>query len=184
MLVIYAHPGSDGFCSAILDELRKKADFELIDLYNIEYDPVLKKKEHYTSGNDNVSDQNKKFQELLLKHKKIIIVYPIWWNSPPAILKGFFDRVLIPGFAFKFKGKVPVGLLNAKAAVIISHGSPWIAAKLIGRRGAKIVTKDILKMCGIKSRLYKICNARKLTDKKKKEIKKKVDKALRYIHTF
>jgi NAD(P)H dehydrogenase (quinone) len=55
----------------------------------------------------------------------IIIVHPNWWGQPPALLKGWIDRVLRPGVAYEFregdKGEgVPVGLLKAKAALIFN----------------------------------------------------------------
>ena len=64
-----------------------------------------------------------------LKHEKK--TYLNWWNSTPAILKGFIDRVFVAGFAFKYEGKIPKGLLTGKkAAVIMSTGAPNLFYKL------------------------------------------------------
>lgn len=187
-LIIYAHPRTKGFCSAILDKViscldESKIKFEFIDLYKIDYDPKLKAEEHYTSGGKKISEQNVLFQKKISSVDKMIIIYPIWWNSPPSILKGFFDRVLTPGFAYRFKGKIPIKLLkNKKAVVFITHGSPNFYTTLILRdRGAKVVTKDILGFCGIKSRFFKIGDCRKMDDKKKALIEKLVRRGLKYL---
>ena len=52
----------------------------------------------------------------------IIIVHPNWWGQPPAILKGWIDRVLRMGVAYRFQGSdgVPVGLLKAEAALVFN----------------------------------------------------------------
>ncbi|MFP4022745.1 MAG: NAD(P)H-dependent oxidoreductase, partial [Candidatus Paceibacterota bacterium] len=98
VIVVYAHPGTDGFSSTMLE--RVKADLEergieheIWDLYKIGYDPVLKKEEVYTAGNRKVSDENLKFQEKIGEASKLIFIYPVWWGGMPAILKGFIDRV-------------------------------------------------------------------------------------------
>jgi NAD(P)H dehydrogenase (quinone) len=187
-LVIYTHPNKKGFCGKILDhverELKKKnASYELIDLYAINYDPVLKDHEHYTSGGYDVSDENKKFQEMITNAKNLIFIFPTWWQGPPAILKGFIDRVFTARYAFKFKGYIPIGLLKGRRAIIItSQGGPRIYQWLVtGDRAIKAIKKDVLEYCGIKTTSYAIGNARDLTDRKKHEIHKKVKKALKKI---
>ncbi|MDQ1275092.1 MAG: hypothetical protein QG610_665, partial [Euryarchaeota archaeon] len=57
----------------------------------------------------------------------IVIVHPNWWGQPPAILKGWVDRVLRPGVAYEFREEdsgegVPVGLLKAKTALVFNTG--------------------------------------------------------------
>lgn len=112
----------------------------------------------------------------------MIFIHPIWWNGPPAILKGFFDRVLLPRFAYKFEKGMPIKLLNKKAVLFVSHGGPKLYTDFILRnRGIKIITKDTLGFCGIKTKVYKINNAKKLNEKKEKEIEKMVFKGLKFI---
>jgi NAD(P)H dehydrogenase (quinone) len=57
--------------------------------------------------------------------RHLVIVHPNWWGQPPAILKGWIDRVLRPGVAYRFEegdagGGVPVGLLRARAALLLT----------------------------------------------------------------
>lgn len=68
VLIIYAHPKSNGFSSCFLKETKiflgsRNIEFEVIDLYEINYDPVMKLDELYTAGNRNISLQNQEFQK-------------------------------------------------------------------------------------------------------------------------
>lgn len=187
-IIIYAHPKTGGHCFNILKEVKrklssKKKKYELVDLYKINYDPVMKESEHYTSGNYNISNQNKEFQKKIEKAEKLIIIYPVWWTAMPAILKGFFDRVFTSHFAFKYIKGIPVGLLKGKkAAVFIASGAPRIITKFyLGDRPIKIIKKDILKFCGVKSRVFYLGRALKFDETKKNKIEKLVNKGLNYL---
>lgn len=187
-VIIYAHPHKDGFCGKMLSETiaqlqKSDTNFNVIDLYAIGYDPVLKKEEHYTSGGYIVSEQNKKFQAMITEAKNLIFIYPVWWQNMPAILKGFCDRVFVSRYAFIYEGKIPIGLLKGrKAVVLVSTGAPRIVTFFYtGDRAVKILTKDLLKFCGITARGFVVDNARKLTEKKEKQIIQKVHKALEYL---
>lgn len=188
MLVIYAHPNKNGHCGQVLrkiDEIlqEKKQSYEMIDLYSAKYDPVLKQTEHYTSGNYSVSAMNKNYQKLLKKHDRWIIIYPTWWNGTPAILKGFWDRVIVRGFGFRYIKGLPKGLLSGKKALVItSTGGPvWYEKWLAGNRSLLTVTKDVLKFCGVRSKTMMIGKATKLTDEKKSKINKKLKRVIKYL---
>lgn len=126
--VILAHPDKNSFNHSIAYsaiEALKEKDHEVIfhDLYAEEFDPVepyeeLEKDAELPAGIElhckEISTSN-----------GIIIVHPNWWGQPPAILKGWVDRVIRPGVAFKFlEGDmgdgVPIGLLKARAAIIFN----------------------------------------------------------------
>lgn len=147
------------------------------------YDPVLKDDEHYTSGKTNVDKVNLKIQEKIKQNDTFIFIYPTWWNSLPAILKGFTDRVFTGGFAFKYTGKIPHPLLKGKAVIFNSSGAPRIYSRMIGKsRSIKVLKDDTLKFCGINSKAFAIGNGNKLTDKNKSKIKKLVNKGLAYLN--
>ena len=183
-LIIYAHPNTKGHCSVVLDEIKSKIkDYEVIDLYKIKYDPVLRDEELYSAGKKKVSKQNKTFQNKIKKAKNLIFVYPNWWNSPPAILKGFLDRVLVSGFAFSYEGKIPKGLLKGKkAAIFVTTGAPTFFYKLFERSiASRIVERYTMKFCGIKAKSFVIGNAKRLTDSQENKIKKVVKKGLNWL---
>ncbi len=183
-LIIYAHPNTGGHCRHILSEAEKslkenKTDYEVLDLYKTDYDPVLHEKEHYTAGNHQVSSENRKIQKQILTSDHLIFIYPIWWAAPPAILKGWIDRVLVSGFGFKYEGSRPKGLLKGKrATVFATSGSPKIFYKLMLDPPKRIMKDLTLRFCGIKTEYHQIGRCTKLDDKKKDKIRKIVRKAL------
>ena len=189
MLIIYAHPNHNGHCGHVLKEIKKELaskeiEYEILDLYKLNYDPVLKQKEHYTSGNYHLAEETLGFQKLIKKERRFIFIYPIWWNGTPAILKGFFDRTLTSGkFAFHFnKYGIPIGHLKGRAVVIATAGGHIILEKTImGNRSLKVVVKETLRFCGLKAKGFMIDNANEFTGKSKNKIEKKVQVALRYL---
>ncbi|HII16462.1 TPA: NAD(P)H-dependent oxidoreductase [Candidatus Woesearchaeota archaeon] len=188
-LIIYAHPDVAGHCSLIRDEVlsqlgEKKIAYDFVDLYKEQFDPVLHENELYTAGNRDVSPQAKRYQELIAGTDKIIFIYPVWWNSTPAILKGFFDKVLTSGFAFKFrKSGIPVAFLTGKkAALFVTSGSPTLFYKLfLGDRGVKVVARDTLGFCGIKAREFHVGSARKVKKSHNEQSRGMAAKGLRYL---
>jgi NAD(P)H dehydrogenase (quinone) len=187
MLIIYAHPNKDGYCGYTLKRFQselenKKIEYKLLDLYAEHYDPILKSEEHYTSGHRIIAADTARYQKMLLENDKFIIIFPTWWNGAPAILKGFFDRILTNGFAYRYVNSIPHGLLEGKAAVFTTTGGNSILEILfLGNRGLRVVVNDTLRFCGIKARGFMIGSARKITDKQKTEIDKRVEKALDYL---
>ena len=180
-LVIYAHPPTKGFCSYILNRVKKelserKESFEVIDLYEINYQPVLKEEELYTAGNDKVSEENKKFQKKIKQAEKLIFIYPVWWASMPAVLKGFLDRVLTPGFAYNFEKQglisaFPNKLLDDKEALVFQTlGGPRWAYFLTGNPPKRVIKLFTLWFAGISTKVIQIFNANKLTEKRKESL--------------
>jgi len=162
-LIIYAHPKTEGQNSLMFQEIKKnlkkkKISFSIIDLYKDKFNPVLNANEHYTSGNRFISSQVKKYQKKLTDSEYLIFIYPIWWYSMPAIMKGFLDKVLTARFAFKFKNKLPIGLLKNKAIILCSSGAPAWFYKVKGDSNKKVI-KDTLKFCGVKTSYFLIGSA-------------------------
>lgn len=188
MLIVYANTNKKGHSGEILNEItqdlkEKGVNYEIIDLYDMNFDPVLKFDEHYTMGNKNITETNKKIQEKFMSYDKFIFIYPTWWNSVPAILKGFIDRVFVGGFAFKYEKGFPKPLLNGKAAIFTTTGAPRLITKFYYRDSTvKFMTHDTLKFCGIKAKGYVIDEANRLNEKQKIKIKKAVRKGLNYLY--
>src|SRR5512140_3600158 len=126
--VILAHPDKGSFNHAIaataVESMRGAGhDVRFHDLYQEQFDPVLSGTEIPLGVPlDKVLESH--CQEIAAADG-IIVVHPNWWGMPPAILKGWIDRVLRPGVAYRFaegdQGEgVPVGLLKAQAAVVFN----------------------------------------------------------------
>ncbi|MCP4481659.1 MAG: flavodoxin family protein [bacterium] len=189
VLIFYAHPNKDGFSGCFLKNTCERLDnlgreFEVLDLYEMNYNPLLLPKEHYSSGHDELSLENKEIQLKISAANKLIFIYPTWWQNMPAILKGLFDRVLVKGFGFRFnKRGMYFGLLKGRKAVIFTNtGAPkffiWLLAS---NRSLRNIKKDILGFCGIKSRAFSIGGAANLTELKKSKIKNQVKKGIAYL---
>lgn len=124
-LIIIAHPKKDSFSQIISSELEKRFidrgdKVKIRDLYELKIDPVL------TEGELKYNKEGKICPEILVEQNyiswadQITMIYPLWWNAFPAILKGYIDRVLINGFAFKINGHGPEGLLKGKKVRLIT----------------------------------------------------------------
>ena len=189
MLIIYSHPNQDGHAGHYLKTVEKflqekKVDYEVLDLYQMKYDPILHQNEHYTSGNKDVSQENQEIQQKIKAHNQFVFIYPTWWNNVPAILKGFLDRVFVSGFGFRFKKSgIPEKLLKGKKAVVFSSsGGPRIYSWLFARdRALKVVANDTLEFCGIKTKTFSVGKATRFTEAQKNKIEKIVPKGMRYL---
>lgn len=210
ILVIYAHPSGPGHCATILQEVKanldeKKADYEILDLYALKYNPLLQESELF--GRDiELKKDTIKYQEKVKAADLMIFIYPVWWNSMPAVMKGFFDRVFSSGFAFRYMPVIPkdmmpffekifvifkrrfdygmpIGLLKEKKAIVfLTTGSPKYAGYPWHHfRYAKLIKYDILGFFGIKSRIYQLDNCRRIDDWKIAEIKKMVKCGLKNV---
>jgi NAD(P)H dehydrogenase (quinone) len=126
--IILGHPDRNSFNHAIantcLQYLRKEGHTVFFhDLYTEEFDPILPAIEIFRNGK--VHPVIQLYCNELTQSDAIIIVHPNWWGQPPAILKGYIDRVIRPGIAYGFNegdnGEgVPVGLLKAKFAIVFN----------------------------------------------------------------
>lgn len=128
ILIILAHPDKKSFNSAIantcMQHLKKNGhSFILHDLYQEGFNLVIDNIEIPKNGR--IDETVKKHCEDLNNSDGIIIIHPNWWGQPPAILKGWIDRVIRPGIAYEFEegdnGEgVPKGLLKAEIGLVFN----------------------------------------------------------------
>jgi NAD(P)H dehydrogenase (quinone) len=184
-LIIYANPKEKGHCFTVLQEVKKflatkKVEFDVLDLYAMNFNPVLKNENINAEGHIVADEEVKSIQQKIKNSNDLIFIYPNWWAGMPAMLKGFFDRVFTDGFALEFKGMVPKGLLKTtKATVFITAGGPKIAHLLMGNRTKKIIKKDILGFSGIKTKVVLIGSCMKFIEDSVPRIKDIVKKNLK-----
>lgn len=185
-IIIYAHPSHSGHHGYFLEQLRTLLDnkniaYEVLDLYALNFDPTLKSEELYSLEKNN---NTKTYQEKIKNADKLVFIYPTWWQGMPAILKGFFDRIFSAGFAFEYRNHLPFGLLKGKlAAVFSATGGPAVINKfIIGETAMKVINKNILGFCGIKSKGFTIGSARELSDNHKKQIINIASSVITYLY--
>ena len=128
ILVILAHPDKASFNHAVADavvaQCRQNGHRVFFhDLHGENFDPVMPSSEIPESGP--VNPAVRQHCRELAGADGIVVVHPNWWGMPPAILKGWIDRVVRSGVAYRFlEGDggegVPVGLLRANAAIVFN----------------------------------------------------------------
>ena len=126
--VILAHPESGSFNRAIagtaVDELKRNGHVvSFHDLYAEKFDPILPREE--IPKDISLPHEIETHCREIAEAAGMIIVHPNWWGQPPAILKGWVDRVIRPGVAYQFlegdKGEgIPEGLLKEKAVLVFN----------------------------------------------------------------
>ena len=104
--IIFAHPWLGSYNKAILDRVVSKLnakgeEYTLIDLYRDDFDPVLSEDDLKIYAKGRSSDLHViRYNQILDKTDRVILIFPIWWYDMPAILRGFFDKVMLNGSAW------------------------------------------------------------------------------------
>ena len=155
VLVISAHPPEGSFGAALADAYAERAwrdghEVELLSLERLRFDPVLH--EGYRKPQPLEPDLLAA-QRAIDRAHHLAFIYPIWWGSVPALLKGFLDRVLLPGFAFQYRAgnSFPDKLLAGRSAHIVAtmDTPPWYFRWVQGAPGLRQMQKNTLAFCGI-----------------------------------
>jgi len=126
--ILLAHPNTNSFnhaiAEAVIGQLKHKGhEIFFHDLYAEKFDPILPKEEFPKDAT--LPPEIEKHCREISEAEGIIIIHPNWWGQPPAMLKGWIDRVIRPGVAYEFieedKGEgVPNGLLKADRALVFN----------------------------------------------------------------
>jgi len=126
VLVIFAHPVETSYAAAlhatVLGALGARHDVRDLDLYAENFDPRLTREErlNYHNASINIAPVAK-YVEMVRWAEAVIFCFPVWSFGLPAILKGFFDRVLMPGVAFDIDGAlVTPKLQNIRRVVAVT----------------------------------------------------------------
>ena len=158
ILMILGTPKSDSFCHALAEAYCQGARGEghvvrQLKLGEIHFDPILR---------DGFSQGQALEPDLLEAQRQIhwaehlVFVYPVWWGGVPALLKGFFGRVFLPGFAFKYRNRSQLWdkLLSGRTAdlLVTLDTPPWYFRWIYGAPAHRQMTRTILGFSGIKTR--------------------------------
>ncbi len=161
ILVILGHPKPDSFCHAIAGAVRETLaagghSVVFHDLYQEGFDPVLPYRE--ISRDAAVCDEVQRHCTDIRNADGIVVIHPNWWGQPPAILKGWIDRVIRPGVAYEFlvgdAGEgVPRGLLKARTAVVFntSNTEAKREKKVFGDPLETLWKNCIFGLCGVRT---------------------------------
>ncbi len=156
--MVTANPDPAGFTHAAAAAARRgmqRAGHHVVtlDLYALGFAPAMSAPERaaYHEATPLIDPLTIEHAELLRRSQALVFVYPTWWSGPPAILRGWLERVFVPGVAFYFDehGKVRPGLSHVRRIVGIStYGSPWRHVKLLQDGGRRMLLRALRLNCG------------------------------------
>ncbi|MDD3080103.1 MAG: NAD(P)H-dependent oxidoreductase [Paludibacter sp.] len=156
ILIINGHPDIKSLSTELAHSYEKGAlasgaECKLIHLCEINFDLVLHHGYHHRTHLENELIQ---VQQDIKHADHIVFVYPTWWGTYPALLKGLIDRIFLPGFAFQYREnswKWDKLLTGKTARLIVTMDTPlWYYYFCFGKPGHKSMKKNILEFCGIK----------------------------------
>ena len=194
ILLVLAHPLAESFAAAVARMARETLEerghtVDLLDLYREDFDPRLSAAER--AGYFDIPYDSSRVADLVARLKAaegLILVFPQWWFNFPAILKGFFDRVLAPGVAFSHDpsgGRLLPRLSNIKLLwALTTTGSPWWMVHLyMGNPVRRVLRRAIAKLCAkqLNFRMLSLHDMDRTTDAVRRRHLARVRKALRTI---
>jgi len=181
-LIILGHPNPESYCGTLADHYATGArnagsTVETLALADLTYDIVLHR--GYREIQELEPDLTM-LQEKIRAADHLVFVYPTWWGGPPALLTGTIERMLLPGFGFKYHKNSPLWdkLLKGKSArIITTMDSPYLYYLLAwGAPGDKLMKHAVLKFCGISPvRFTHVDRLRFRSDAWRKEMLEKVE---------
>ncbi|SMH28465.1 Putative NADPH-quinone reductase (modulator of drug activity B) [Rathayibacter oskolensis] len=149
-LIIDGHPNPGSLCAALARNYADAhGDARVLAVRDLEFDPDMRF--GYTRRQELEPDLERAW-ELLDEARHVVVVTPVWWGSVPAVLKGFFDRVLLPRRAYRTKENgFPEGLLTGRTGrVIVTSDSPRWYLRLVGDTTVRHVRQTTLRFCGVR----------------------------------
>lgn len=151
-LVVHAHPSRDSYNHRLagigVEALEQSHEVTLLDLHRSAFDPVMDVDglDAYRRGDPVSEPLLRSHTELVRRAETLVFVYPTWWMGLPAILKGWLERVLVPGIAFELddRRRVRPALHSVRRIVgITTYGSPRWRMVLVGDGGRRIIHRAL-----------------------------------------
>lgn len=130
ILVVFSHPAPESFIGSLFHSAcaalsERGHTLDIADLYADGFDPVLREDEFRAYASGRVCDDIARYVDQLRRAEGMLAIYPTWWYSMPAMMKGYFDRVWVPGAAFEIVDGKTAGLVAniRRLLVITTYGS-------------------------------------------------------------
>jgi NAD(P)H dehydrogenase (quinone) len=156
VLVILGHPSTDSLCGALANSYIRAAeiaghDVRRINLAELSFDPILR---HGYAEPQELEPDLVNAQKELKWAEHVVFVYPTWWGSMPALLKGFIDRTFLPGFAFKYHKRSPFWsrlLTGRTAELLVTMDTPPLFNRFVNLSpGERQMKRSVLQFTGIR----------------------------------
>ncbi len=174
ILIIHGHPVRETFIDCLKDTYKtaaEEAGAQVRELVLRDLNFEINFREGYR-GSQQLEKDLVEAQKDILWSDHLVFLYPNWWTTYPALLKGFIDRTFLPGFAFKYKKRRPTPdklLLGRTARLIVTMDTPvWYYYLVQKAPGHHSMRKGILEYCGIEPvRITSLGPMRKSTEKQR-----------------
>lgn len=161
VLVIIDHPWPQSFNHSILALVEStleqgRYDVDVLNLHQDKFNPVLRESELAVYEKGQFLDPKVgMYQKRIEAADHLIFIFPVWWEVMPALLKGFFDKVFLPGWAFDGSDATPLLKHISGATVITTMGAPQVIHTSV----ESVLCKGILGFSGIsKYKWFNICD--------------------------
>jgi NAD(P)H dehydrogenase (quinone) len=157
ILILYANPSEKSFGAALHRQVTlslgvRGHQLDDCDLYAESFDPVLSRQDRADYHDTSINRARvASYVERLLRAQALVLIYPVWNEGFPAILKGYFDRVFIPGVSFKIgaDGAMTPSLENLrKLAAVCTYGANRVSTFLLGDPPRRVVKRLVRAMPG------------------------------------
>lgn len=154
-LILLGHPDKKSLCAGLADNYEKGArekggDVMRLNVSDLSFNSNLRQGYKVIQ---NLEPDLVEAQRLIKWASHIVIIYPVWWGSVPAIFKGFIDRVFLPGFAFKYRENSPMWdkLLSGKSGrlIVTSDAPAWWLYLTYFHPSVNMMKKAVLEFCGV-----------------------------------
>ncbi|WP_344342997.1 NAD(P)H-dependent oxidoreductase [Agrococcus versicolor] len=149
-LVIDGHPNPDSLTAALAARYAAASDdARLLAVRDLDFDLVLHRGYR---GDQPIEPDVADALRAIRDAEHVVVVTPVWWGSVPALLKGFLDRVLVSGEAFRYTERgMPVGLLAGRTGrLVVTSDSPRWYLPLVGDTTVRQLRTTTLRFCGIR----------------------------------
>jgi putative NADPH-quinone reductase len=156
ILILQGHPDPAGkhFCQALAEAYADGAahgghETRSIDVAKLTF-PLLRNMSEFEKGEPPVDV--KAAQDAVLWAEHLVVIFPLWLGAMPALLKGFFEQCLRPGFAYDYRPRgFPITKLRGRSArIVVTMGMPGLMYRWwYGAHGLKTLRRNILGFVGI-----------------------------------
>lgn len=156
VLVLDGHPDEHSLCRGLADAYAEGAEaaghaVRRLDLRTLVFSPYLS---HGYRARTELEPDLVAAQAAVSEAEHLVWVYPTWWGGPPALLKGFLDRALLPGFAFRHRegSKRSEGLLRGRSArLLVTMDAPsWYDRLVYGASSRRAMASAVLGYSGVR----------------------------------
>ena len=178
--IVYNHPYEKSFCHALLEKTKEDAlksghEVDIIDLISDGFNPVMRSEDLLGFIKHNPADSLVvEYINRIKQADYLVFIFPIYWELMPAMMKGFFDKVICPGAFFDYK-KSGFGMYNLmsnlkKITIITTMNTPKLIYRFIYGNSLKYaLVKGTFKKIGIKNVDWISFNMVKSSSKEKRE---------------